>query len=571
MSSNPYRVAIAISGAVSLGSYEAGTLYELIAAIAAHNTQHDDPAEQIKIDVLTGASAGGMTAALVAQKLLYEASSLSSHDTNAAYNAWVKLVDIDGLLGEHPDDKPHLSLLSTGFVGQITNQLILDRYTNSSPPKVQHPASADQIKLGLAMSNLNGVDFARDIFSSTHQGLSNSQFIETCHEDRFTQTLDADTDKKESWTPIVQAARACGAFPLAFPPLAMKRLFDHPDYAGRGVEDFSEVLPQGQFVFMDGGAFNNYPLGMARELAKTIDDDPVDYERRFYFYISPNSKSSTMDPQFNIDSPDVTLLNMVTRMASAIFTQARFQDWLQTDKINRSIELLDEIARDLVEYIRNCDKNALTAHHAVVKKLVTELYTLAPSNESLDMAIVRLGKQYQGEFTNFARVSKLKKEAWLYSIALFEKSARLHDKDTMNVYTITSSDDELASEKVMSFMGFLDERFREHDYLRGRLNARIMLNHILDQRKQGNKSAHIPLDIAKFETQSLEDTLNNMKLVDADTRDVDLNVRKRLYERLKQRVYLYMENIGMNYLLRLALFNFVIRSRLKTFLSLSNN
>ena len=32
-----YRVAFAISGAVSLGSYEAGTMYEIIRAFAEHN------------------------------------------------------------------------------------------------------------------------------------------------------------------------------------------------------------------------------------------------------------------------------------------------------------------------------------------------------------------------------------------------------------------------------------------------------------------------------------------------------------------------------------------------------
>jgi hypothetical protein len=70
-----YKVAIAISGAVSLGSYEAGTMYEIINAIKLHNSQNPD-ARQIKVDVLTCASAGGMTAALVAQKLLYESQAL---------------------------------------------------------------------------------------------------------------------------------------------------------------------------------------------------------------------------------------------------------------------------------------------------------------------------------------------------------------------------------------------------------------------------------------------------------------------------------------------------------------
>ena len=83
-----YRVAIAISGAVSLGSYEAGTLYEIIKALKEHNENPANP--KIEIDVLTGASAGGMTAAMIAQKLLYDGDALSGENTNVAYEAWVK-------------------------------------------------------------------------------------------------------------------------------------------------------------------------------------------------------------------------------------------------------------------------------------------------------------------------------------------------------------------------------------------------------------------------------------------------------------------------------------------------
>jgi predicted acylesterase/phospholipase RssA len=70
----PKRLAITIAGAVSLGSYEAGVLYEVLDAIHQHNCVPGTPDEdRIEIDVLTGASAGAMTAAIVAQKMLYAA------------------------------------------------------------------------------------------------------------------------------------------------------------------------------------------------------------------------------------------------------------------------------------------------------------------------------------------------------------------------------------------------------------------------------------------------------------------------------------------------------------------
>src|ERR1700760_677397 len=69
----PKRLAVTIAGAVSLGSYEAGVLYEVLDAIRQHNR---NPAtaesDHITIDVLTGASAGGMTAVILAQKLMLQ-------------------------------------------------------------------------------------------------------------------------------------------------------------------------------------------------------------------------------------------------------------------------------------------------------------------------------------------------------------------------------------------------------------------------------------------------------------------------------------------------------------------
>jgi len=70
-----YRLAMTVEGAVSLGSYEAGVLYETIDAIAQHNTQAN-PAGQIFIDVITGTSAGCMSATVLAQKFLFEAAAL---------------------------------------------------------------------------------------------------------------------------------------------------------------------------------------------------------------------------------------------------------------------------------------------------------------------------------------------------------------------------------------------------------------------------------------------------------------------------------------------------------------
>jgi len=70
------KLSIVISGAVSFRSYEAGVMYDVLEAIAKHNEVVGDSNDRIKIDLITGASAGGMTVCILAQNLLYADGSM---------------------------------------------------------------------------------------------------------------------------------------------------------------------------------------------------------------------------------------------------------------------------------------------------------------------------------------------------------------------------------------------------------------------------------------------------------------------------------------------------------------
>src|ERR1700734_1620451 len=113
------KLAITISGAVSPGSFESGVAFEILDALAQHNAwaaASNLSDERIEIDVLTGASAGGMTVAMIAQRLLYDGASMSQPYDNPLYNAWVATVDITGLLARGPSENVTQSILSSDFV-----------------------------------------------------------------------------------------------------------------------------------------------------------------------------------------------------------------------------------------------------------------------------------------------------------------------------------------------------------------------------------------------------------------------------------------------------------------------
>jgi len=152
------KLAIVISGAVSLGSYEAGVMYELLEAIALRNelleTDHPD---RVVIDVITGASAGAMTAAILSQQLYYGGSRLRDPYNNPLFNAWVKKVDIDGLLKVERKNHKY-SFLSSAVVDDIGMTYLPDDPGNAMD---RHPTAADSLRIGLAMSNHNG--FSQEI------------------------------------------------------------------------------------------------------------------------------------------------------------------------------------------------------------------------------------------------------------------------------------------------------------------------------------------------------------------------------------------------------------------------
>src|SRR5579871_6696640 len=130
----PKKLAVTIAGAVSLGSYEAGVLWEVLDAIRQHNqnpkTLSDD---KIIIDVITGASAGGMTAAILAQKLLYSAEEFKSPYDNPLYYAWVERISLDGLQHTGPREKALQSVFSSDLITAISTELIMKRYKNDDP------------------------------------------------------------------------------------------------------------------------------------------------------------------------------------------------------------------------------------------------------------------------------------------------------------------------------------------------------------------------------------------------------------------------------------------------------
>jgi hypothetical protein len=272
----PKRVAITVAGAVSLGSYEAGVIYELLRAIRKNNETAVSEDGKIYVDVLTGASAGGMTAAMVSQRLMYDAESLEGETTNVLYQAWVDQISLLGLVRMHWKERKWHSLFSSDLIDSIGKTMLVESMLRkgSGPHAAVEQVGGvpETLRVGLALTNLNGIDYMIPILGSDEGGFN---YTSSLDQKLFDVKADEQNDATK-WDKMCAAAVGSGAFPAAFRPKAVQHAVD--EYGERLPEDKS-LWQEGKtyvdwtykaspcyFAHSDGGVLQNQPLGIAKGL-----------------------------------------------------------------------------------------------------------------------------------------------------------------------------------------------------------------------------------------------------------------------------------------------------------------
>jgi predicted acylesterase/phospholipase RssA len=530
----PKRLAITIAGAVSLGSYEAGVLYEVLDAIHQHNTSAgvtDD--EKILIDVMTGASAGAMTAAIVAQKMLYSANEFRDPYDNPLYNVWVKRINLKGLLETVDEETGELepalhSLFSSKVVEKIAEESMLGRYAAGKwPAPITHMAAARSISVGMTLTNLNGVDYGYDMQPC-------GKFIYTRHEDQITRVVSVEgSDNPEVWRELADASVASGAYPLAFRAKEMDRRRE--EYTKAGLEPWTDN--PSRFTYTDGGVLQNEPLGMAKNLVDAIDRHWYN-DSRFYLFVSPHGRTSSADSSFCEENADY--FHMMKRLAKVLLAQSEFQDWITSVEMNEQIALMDARASELAEKLRSGEiksgslKRTAEGLLAVLFTQPTRAGTRQVAKigaESLADARRRIEHQYKEEIASLGAGS-YSADAFRDTVLAFETAANLGQCDYMRIYGIAVSEELLAGAELSAFLGFFDERYRVHDYDRGRMVARMVLTDpVMSQTGELG-----PIRYTPTHTNPIDSTLNGIQLGQLsieEQREFREGVKKRVSEMVR--------------------------------------
>jgi hypothetical protein len=541
----PQKLAIAISGAVSLGSYQAGVMYEIIKAIAQHNVNTTKQEDKIEIDVITGASAGAMTACMLAQRLLFDGKSLGDPDKNPLYEAWVKKVDIKGLLDLQPNDNPEESILSSELIAKIGKELILNRYEMGNQQiKDKHPAIGEMITIGISMANLDGIQFSTNLRNISIDGeLSDeSRFSYAQHKDFSIHHLNYDlSDTKDIWEVIEEHARSSGAFPFAFRPIKIGRKRTEPVFRGSDFQNNTDT--ELNFTYTDGGVFENEPIGLAKQLVNEIDDNPTDYEKRFFLYVAPGGR------QLTSSQSDINLLNTGKSLVSAIQEQARFRDWINTSEINEQIEKFDERSDELKNLFLG-ETFDFRPYQTVSEEILRILYP-SQNGDSADNDIQRLMSQFHDEYEELVKNrNEATANAWINTILVLEKSADLGSRDLLRIYSITAREKELDGTFLRSFGGFFEEQYRQNDYNTGRRNA-IEFSRFLKERNECRNQGEMFLyNFDINESEGIGGEVNTIPWEEID-RKIKIQVKKRLIDSFK--LLIGSQNIIINSFISLFL------------------
>jgi hypothetical protein len=369
-----FEIGLTMAGAISAGAYTAGVMDFLFEALDAYHAAKkepgwDGPTHDVKISIMSGASAGGMTSAICA---LHAFRGVFDHvwpedpdrskprrRRNRLYSSWVEDIDIRRLLETTDIDKaangePARSLLCCDVIDQI----VAEAFELDGPiaPREWIGRSGDSsLRLRLTVTNLRGVPYSFEIYGAAdprrYGMLNHGEFIDfkigiDPKPENGVHCLDIRDTTTPEWELFRTAAKATGAFPIG---LAPRRLSRHPSeyhYASRvgyDVPDGYRVIPPDRwiddqkqdpykFISVDGGTIDNEPLEMTRRYLSGGPNirnasDGIRTDRAVILIAPfPNYLEATIQEQGSAElNKDLGLMNISTTLFSALISQARFK------------------------------------------------------------------------------------------------------------------------------------------------------------------------------------------------------------------------------------------------------
>ncbi len=503
MANTERRLALTIKGGVSLGTYEAGTITELLSLIKYNNQQPG--AIPWYIDCVAGASAGSITAAMLARALI-NTGAVGPNGTMSdvvLQEIWVERLALDALVV----GAPNISILSSDAVRQIGNDYFAAWPAIAAP----HPAFRSASGVGLVFT-LSALDVEPTAAQAANGALLYNEYAKTAHFDLSINNANAVTysgngtalytyntpgnravSGKAAYDALTWAAISSGAFPLAFAPHALARY---------------ESLLWKKRWFSDGGIYDNDPVGQMINLAHDRDWSQSgldDGDRRFLVILTEPQAAPDVWPPGGADSAtdllNINPLDMLAKLLPGFMDETGNSGLRGITQVNQSILKRAQTISYLVSVLNT---TASSFDFAALRNLVQPIVERVAERENVSHDLLALFRtsfidDLRGLPDNLqARAIALGsrpnvKEAFVEMGLLVDLAAGLADKVLFRPIVIGPAK-ALAGDPLEAFSGFFLQKLRQHDFDQGVADAYAAMKAVADPDFALDPNAPVPPD-----------------------------------------------------------------------------
>jgi len=310
---NPY--SLTISGGISLGVYEAGLNAVIVDALRDGFLASEG--RKFRLDTVTGTSAGAINALISVIRFCEQDETGKNQKKNVYKNlfkdTWQN-VDVEDLLSENPSDYNQLRL----DLGKEKNRLLKDslfsrtifkEIINTLRQRISDGRFRENMEVKLAFTVTRSKPLETSInTTSGPQKINSQRFVIPliAKTERFTKNgisrvglffknnrsytssngkdmeylLLPESDGYVEFDQVARAALASSAFPFAFSRVELAYC-ERDNDADSSDDTLSGSCPKGYKAssgfFIDGGTFDNVPLGLAVELVEQSNKVPATY------------------------------------------------------------------------------------------------------------------------------------------------------------------------------------------------------------------------------------------------------------------------------------------------------
>ncbi len=389
-----FTLDLTMAGAISAGAYTAGVMDFLLEALKEWEKEKKEDPEtypyDVKINTISGASAGGMTAAIMTAML---GGRFETSDNNL-YRSWVEKIDIDRLLQSQDlkDSNGIPSILDSTVLDEIAKEAIDIIPSNDEWPDF----ISEYLHVAISVANLNGVPYHVEFQGETtnrvqaarqHGMLLHEDFIHFIFSEKEPDKdvrmfdsaiwLNPKDYRDKRWEFFGESALASGAFPLGLASRQLRRPvsgynnrewlthLDCVDCHGNNPEKGNQIShiapswPKGMsnhytFNCVDGGLMNNEPFEL---LTSLLSEDVCSsgpnqkYPSSAILMVDPFPQSDPLEFTGSVERLDI--FGVFKGMFSALKNQARFKlEEIKRTDLNHSQE------RFLISPTRSDAKNS---------------------------------------------------------------------------------------------------------------------------------------------------------------------------------------------------------------------